>query len=144
MSVSVSAIKTAYDALGTLVTTTKAAAQAIVDLGSRPAYPNYVVADADYNSVTTAITTYDAAMVTARATYSTALAAQVAQEVITIALMPVSEWIKLTTLANWGAATTQYIGIKTNATSNADNASGATLIYIVTNAAAPTKPFPNV
>lgn len=105
----VSAVKTAYDALGTLAAATKAVLATLVALGARPTFPVTVVVDADYNSVATSQATYDSSYTTANATYQTALAAQKVQEAVVTALMPQNQWITLTTLANWGAVATQYI-----------------------------------
>jgi hypothetical protein len=144
MAISVSAIKTAYDALGTLVTATKSAYTTLTGIGARPTYPVDVVADADYNNVTTAINTWDGNYATYSTAYNVAVSAQKVQEAIVVALMPPNQWVKLTTLANWGAAATQYIGVRNSQPSNADNVSGATMYSITTSSVLPTQNFPNV
>src|ERR1700760_661885 len=108
MSISVSAIKSAYDTLGTLASATATAYATLVGLGERPTYPVDVVADADYNNVTTSIATWDSSYATDIAAFNTAVAAQKAQEAVVAALMPVGQWVKMQSLANWGSAVTQY------------------------------------
>ena len=144
MSISLAAIITAYDALGTLNATTISTYATLIGLGNRPTYPVDVAADADYNSVTTSIATWDASYATDNAAYRAAVAAQVAQELVVTNLMQPNQWFKMTGLANWGAHATQYIGIRNNKTSNADNLDGATLYTIQTSRTLPANPFPNV
>ena len=143
MSISLAALVTAFDALGTLNATTVAATATMAGLGARPTFPATATTDASYNNVLTTQATYDAAMTTAKAAYVTAVNAQKAQEDVCLALMVENQWMKVTGLANW-TPTTLYIGIKNTKASNADNTNGATLYKIITSTVLPTIAFPNV
>lgn len=144
MTITLASIVAAYDALGTLVTATTTAKAVITALGARPTYPTNVTADSQYNTPDAAIATYDAAFATAQASWVAAVNTQKAQELVVKALMPTKQWITCAALANWGAASTQYIGVKGAQKSNADNVSGANLYNFITSATLPTLPFPNV
>lgn len=147
MSISITAIVTAYDAVGTAASTTATAKAAIVSLGNRPTYPVDCDTDASYNNVTTSIATFDASLITLQATYNTAVTAQRALEATCIAAMAPNQWFKLTGLANWGAAATQYIGVANNGQTNAtglDTANSCKLFTIFTYGTLPTRVFPAV
>lgn len=109
MAFTVAAVKTAYDALGVLAATTAAAYATLIGLGTRPAMPVDVVADADYTTPLAAQVTYDAAWLAASVAYNTAVGAQKVSELAVVAVLPAGQWVKLTTLANWGAVATQYV-----------------------------------
>lgn len=141
MSISVSGIKSAYDTLGTAAAATASAYATLIGLGARPTYPVDVVADSDYNNVTATIATWDASYATDSAAYNVAVAAQRAQEAVTEALMPLNQWVKLTSLANWGSATTQYIGYPCPP-SMQSTANSCSLYGILTVDALPTRAFP--
>src|ERR1700761_2861102 len=98
MSISVSAIKTAYNTLHTTYAATVAAAAVITGLGEIPQYPIDVTADADYNNVTTARNTWLSSMTTAQTNSNTAVAAQKVAEAGVVALPPPNPWVPLSSL----------------------------------------------
>ena len=105
----VAAVTAAYDSLGTAALATSTAYAALLALGARPTFPVDVVVSTDYTSVVTSQATYDASYSTDQATYLAALATQKTAEQAVIATLPLGQWVKCTGLANWGAASTQYV-----------------------------------
>lgn len=148
MAISISAIKTAYDALGTLATATATAQTTLASARTgMPTYPVDVVADADYNSVTTSLATWNTALATATTAYNVAYAAQIAQELVCTNLMAPMQWFKMQTLANWGAVVTQYIGIATSLPTNIttpNTVNSAKIFTIWVSTTLPTQNFPNI
>jgi len=142
MAISISAIKTAYDALGTLyaISVTKRAALATART-SKPAYPDIADTDASYNDVTTAILAWEATLDTKTSEFNTAITNQKAQELVVYNLLPDDQWVELTSLANWGAATGQWIG-KPLPAADVTNAYKLYTIYAVI--VEPTNPFPAI
>lgn len=144
MAISISALITAYSALGTLVTATKTARNTLAGVGAIPAFPVDVLADADYNDVLTARATWLAAHDTAAIALNVAVAAQKAGEATVTALLPQNQWVKLTTLTNWGSAAAQHIGWP-GVTPQTPGAVGTTLYTILATVGspAPVNPFPD-
>lgn len=140
MAISISAIKTAYVSLGLLVTATKSAYSTRAGRGARPTYPVDTTADADYNDVTAAIIAWDASYASDTTAINTAIAAQIAGELVVTNLMPPNQWVRLTTLTNW-TATTQYIGCPCPS-NNVCITTDGTIFSILSVNVLPTRAFP--
>lgn len=145
MSFTLSAVITAYDALGTLVSATASAYTTLTGYGARPVLPVQITASTDQTNVTTAQATWDTNVATAQAAYNTAIAAQRVGELAVTALILGGEWYKMTGLANWTTAT-QNIGIRdSRGAGNSDNTDCKTCLYLVsTRTATPAANFPNI
>lgn len=147
MAITLATIGTAYDLVGTAATTTATAFAAIGALGAKPSFPTVATTDASYNNVITTRATWDTNYAAAVLAYNNAVTAQKALEDSCIALMVPNEWLKMTTLANFGAVTTQYIGITNGSGSNGtglDTVNSAKLFKIWTYPTLPTQTFPNI
>jgi hypothetical protein len=116
-TLAIATTKTAYDTYKTAAAATAAARQAIVDAGARPTYPVDVLADADWNSVTTAQNTWDATNTTLTATLA---AAEAAQRTAELAVM---------TTMGYGSASTVTSGIVANQWVRVVGAGGGVLTY---------------
>jgi hypothetical protein len=137
----VAAVVTAYDALGTAALATATAYAAIVALGARPAFPADVLVTTDYTNVVTSQATYDTAYAADQATWLAAVATQKTAEQSVIATLPTGQWVKCTGLANWGAASTQYVSYPLIKTTSANS---CTLYLLNSVASAPALPYPSM
>ncbi len=109
MVIDIAAIKTQYQALGLLVTATNSAQSAIEFLGDRPTFGDIIATDPEYDDIVAAQVIYDAALLSAKVTFNTAVTTQKTAELAVTNLLPQNQWVRLTGLTNWIVAT-QYIG----------------------------------
>ena len=141
-TLSVSAVKTAYDIYINAGIVVDAAKAAVVAAGARPTYPIDVVTNADWNSVTTAQNTWDAANVTLVAAVATATATQRTGELGVITALGygsgdtsgicLDQWVKVVGAGGGALTYTNYIGAATNSA------------YLVISNVLPTQAFPNL
>ena len=143
MSISVSAIKTAFENLGVLYSATRSASNAIADLGPRPTYPISVSSDSDYNDVTAAIAEWDTLYNDATASYRSCVNAQIESEKEVVALMPPSQWVAMREIVNWDYDNL-IIGVKDNRRSNTICPISDGLFLLVVTFYLSVQHFPNV
>lgn len=103
----IAAITSAYDSLHTQCVTYLIAMEDYKNV-SIPSFPPVCFSDSDYNDVVTAQSTARATKAANFAFLEEAKNNQIQAELVLIALMPQSQWIKVTGLENW-AEPTQYI-----------------------------------
>jgi len=141
------AVKIAYDAYVTATDAVTTANAAIVAAGAIPAYPTVVVADADWNNVTTSRVTWSTNNDTLRATLNTAKASQRINEVAVLTALGylsgvvgvdgvtgicLDQWVKVVGAGVGILTYTDYIG-----------AGIASLYLTIVHTTAPAHPYPN-
>lgn len=141
-TLSVAAVKSAFDTFRTAQATTAAAQLALTELGAAPAKPTTVVADADWNNYVASLDTYNASYATDSAAVFAAQATQRTAELAVIAAMGyntgdtitslcLNQWVHVVGSGSGVLTYSLYIGAGVNST------------YLTILSSAPTQPYPN-
>ena len=141
-TLAIASVKTAYDTYKTATASVTAAEAAITSAGARPTYPAVVLADADWNDITTSQNTWDATNTTLQATLTSAKAAQRVAELAVMTAMGYgsastvtsgitqNEWVKVVGAGGGVLTYTNYIGYSSTST------------YLTIHPTLPTQAFP--